>query len=242
MAAIHRDETIRCVPAMGALSSPRESDLRKARTGAPEPIAALNRIVIEDTGEPLVDLRTACPALKIRDGVLPFVRRRVADMVNEAIDSLPGDLRLRLMTALRTIDMQRELYERFARSLRDEHPEWSLATLRRATNRYVAPYDQPAPPGHCTGGAVDVVFTDPSGEFLDLLPPFDDWRIGHTDSTRVSPERQELRQRLLKTMTNVGFSNCRDEYWHYSFGDSAWAVRTGRDRCPYGLILPPSGP
>jgi D-alanyl-D-alanine dipeptidase len=42
-------------------------------------------------------------------------------------------------------------------------------------------------------------------------------------------------------MLDVGFSNCRDEYWHYSFGDSAWAVRIGASECPYGLALPPAG-
>jgi D-alanyl-D-alanine dipeptidase len=40
-------------------------------------------------------------------------------------------------------------------------------------------------------------------------------------------------------MLSVGFSNCEDEYWHYSFGDAAWAVRTGADHCVYGLIEPP---
>jgi D-alanyl-D-alanine dipeptidase len=36
-------------------------------------------------------------------------------------------------------------------------------------------------------------------------------------------------------MLGAGFSNCRDEWWHYSYGDAAWAVRTGRKTCVYGL-------
>src|SRR5262249_28504890 len=33
--------------------------------------------------------------------------------------------------------------------------------------------------------------------------------------------------------------NCRDEFWHYSWGDSAWAVRVGESECPYGWAHPP---
>jgi hypothetical protein len=44
---------------------------------------------------------------------------------------------------------------------------------------------------------------------------------------------------MVEAMLNAGFSNCRDEYWHYSWGDSAWAVRTGEKTCPYGWIDPP---
>lgn len=40
-------------------------------------------------------------------------------------------------------------------------------------------------------------------------------------------------------MHNAGFSNCRDEYWHWSYGDSAWSVRAGASDAIYGLIEPP---
>jgi D-alanyl-D-alanine dipeptidase len=40
---------------------------------------------------------------------------------------------------------------------------------------------------------------------------------------------------LVETMLSVGFSNCRDEWWHYSYGDAGWAVRMGLDSCVYGL-------
>ena len=40
-------------------------------------------------------------------------------------------------------------------------------------------------------------------------------------------------------MLGVGFSNCRDEWWHYSYGDAGWAVRTGSSTCPYGLAQLP---
>jgi len=50
------------------------------------------------------------------------------------------------------------------------------------------------------------------------------------------PEAEEHRKLLVETMLGVGFSNCRDEWWHYSYGDAGWAVRFGQETCSYGLI------
>ena len=55
----------------------------------------------------------------------------------------------------------------------------------------------------------------------------------------LSPEAQQNRDILLHTLLGVGFSNCRDEWWHYSYGDAGWAVRTERNECIYGLCTLP---
>ena len=41
---------------------------------------------------------------------------------------------------------------------------------------------------------------------------------------------------LHDAMVSVGFSNCRDEWWHYSYGDAGWAVRVGEQHCFYGKV------
>jgi GrpB-like predicted nucleotidyltransferase (UPF0157 family) len=41
-------------------------------------------------------------------------------------------------------------------------------------------------------------------------------------------------------MHSTGLSNCRDEFWHWSYGDNAWAVRTGAPFACYAAIDPPS--
>ena len=43
---------------------------------------------------------------------------------------------------------------------------------------------------------------------------------------------------LVDAMLGAGFSNCRDEWWHYSYGDAGWAVRMGFDECFYGIAEP----
>jgi D-alanyl-D-alanine dipeptidase len=207
--------------------------------GAPEPIAALNRVRIVECHEPLVDMRVACPRIVTLARARPFVRQRVAQMLNDAADRLPAHLRLRVSTALRTIDDQRRHWDAYFARMRSEHPEWPESALHRAVNRFFAPYDQPAPPGHCTGGAVDVQLMNDEGELLDMTSPLNGWEAAPTWIKALSSEARRNRFVMVRAMLDAGFSNCRDEYWHYSWGDSAWAVRVGERTCPYGLVKPP---
>ncbi len=46
---------------------------------------------------------------------------------------------------------------------------------------------------------------------------------------------------IIAALLGAGFSNCRDEWWHWSYGDNAWSVRHGFDHALYGLIPPPEG-
>jgi D-alanyl-D-alanine dipeptidase len=215
------------------------------RQGAPEPIAALNRVRILELAqpwidrEPLVDIRHACPDVAPNAGICPYLRREVAAMLNQAQAALPSGYRFRVGTALRTLAMQRHGWDNYFRQMQAEHPEWPLSALRRATNKFFAPYDQKAPPGHCTGGAVDVLLLDSHGNQLDLTSPTTFWEGAYTWSDKISPEAKANRMILVEAMLGAGFSNCRDEYWHYSYGDSAWAVRVGQTECPYGWAHPP---
>lgn len=210
------------------------------KQGAPEPIAALNRVKILETNEPLVDIRSFCPHVVIPETVCPYLRQTVAEKLNRAQSALPEGYRLKIGTALRTLTMQKGGWDRYFQRMKDEHPHWSYASLRRATNKYHAPYDQPAPPGHCTGAAVDVGLLDPAGEPLDLIAPTQGWEAAYTWSDKINAEAKHYRMLMVNAMLDAGFSNCRDEYWHYSYGDSAWAVRVGQTTCLYGFVEPPS--
>jgi D-alanyl-D-alanine dipeptidase len=205
----------------------------------PEPIAALNRVLLRECGEPLVNIRRHCPGVRVARRCLPFLRVRVAGMLNVAQASLPLGYRFRVTTALRTLETQRSLYEKYLGKLRADHPEWSNATLRRCTNRFLAPPDQKAPPGHCTGGAVDLRLLGPGGHALDLTSPYQGWAAARTHLPRLTPRALRNRRLLVEAMLGAGFSNCHEEYWHYSYGDAAWAVRTGSPFCFYGLIEAP---
>jgi len=207
----------------------------------PEPFRLLNRVPIRDVGEPLVDLRVEVPELSFADYCLPYVRQSVAEALRVALVHLPEKCDLRVFTALRTLEQQAEMYWSNYRRAEEEHPDWPKSTLRRMTNRFFAPPDAKAPPGHCTGGAVDVgLFDRETGEGIDVRSPLDGWAGAPTAVEGLSPESAENRRLLCFVMHATGLTNCRDEFWHWSYGDSAWAVRMGEPIAVYGAIGAPN--
>ena len=207
---------------------------RLQAVSGPEPIAALNRVKERECGEPLVDIRKHCPGVRIARGCLPYLRKTVAEKLIQAQAALPSGYKLRVTTALRKKETQQALFDKYFAELTEKHPEWSHATRRRQTCRFFAPYDQPAPPGHCTGAAVDVHLLLPSGKQAELRKPLSGWKSARSLAHGLSEKAVHNREILFAAMLAAGFSNCAEEFWHFSYGDAGWAVRVGELECVYG--------
>ncbi len=222
-------------PSSEIRSRPNSMSWDRAR-GSPEPIAALNRVLERENGEPLVDLREVAPSIRIlRPAVIPYVRQAVAEMCERAAHRLPSGYHLGLVEGWRPIERQQRIYDFFWWAASEAYPERDHRSLRRTVCRWVAPTDQKAPPGHCTGAAVDVWLVDDGGEGIDVTSPFNRFSASPTYTVGLSEDALRNRMILLDTMLSVGFSNCRDEWWHYSYGDAGWAVRAGERTCQYGI-------
>ncbi|MBX3096644.1 MAG: D-alanyl-D-alanine carboxypeptidase family protein [Fimbriimonadaceae bacterium] len=204
--------------------------------GRPEPVRALDRIREVENGESLVDFRKVAPRVVVfRESVIPYVRQRVAEMMLAVSESLPDGISLAVTDAWRPLARQQRIYEFMTRCVLEVNPEISRAALKRTVNRWVAPPDRKAPPGHCTGAAIDVTLLGPDGKDMDMVSPFERLSGGPTFVYGLTEEAHRNRMLLYETMMAAGFSNCRDEWWHYSYGDAGWAVRLGFDSCPYGV-------
>ncbi len=208
----------------------------------PEPFSRINRVPIRDNGEPLVDLRLRLPNLLYAERCLPYLRAGIADKLETASELLAAQgAVLKIHSALRTLEAQAEMYWRNYDKTAEEHPEWPKSALRRYCNKRWAPPDVKAPPGHATGGAVDVkLYSVATGEEMDHVSPYTEWWDAAATRVKGLSEAAASTRRLLSyAMHHAGFSNCRDEYWHWSYGDSAWAVRLGVAEAVYGKIDPP---
>lgn len=212
--------------------------LRWDRTkGRPEPIRLLNLIPELENGEPLVDIRDYAPKLKIvRPHVIPYVRETVAKMVHEATLQIPEPFSIGLVEGWRPLARQQRIYDFMWRSAVEAFPNRDRTALRRTVCRWVAPTDQKAPPGHCTGAAVDVWLLDPEGKEIDVWSPLSRHQAARTYTLGIGEPHQAQRTMLIEAMLSAGFSNCRDEWWHYSYGDAGWAVRSAQPTCFYGLV------
>lgn len=205
----------------------------------PEPISAINKIPIKESSEPTLELSEAAPELILREKRM-FARETVTTMLRKAQTLLPEGYRLLVKTACRSMEYQRNMYWGFYQSISEQHPEWPVSQVRREVNKFLAPPDAKHPPGHTTGGAIDVTIITPNGEELDMVSTIDGihdvMSTLPTYTKNISPRVAKNRQMLIDVMSAAGFSNYPGEWWHWSYGDSAWAVRVGAEYAPYGGI------
>lgn len=212
--------------------------LRDAARGLREPgPSRLDRIPIEECGEGILDIREACPGVLV-ETAMPWARATVCRMLREAAERIPAGTRLRVINAFRTLEAQCAGWETYREFLREQHPAWPQTVLRREANRFVHPPDRPCPPGHTTGAALDVALVREDGQPLEGIEEVfettrDVWR---TFGRRVPQRAREARRLLYDAMVSSGFSNCYDEWWHYSWGDSGWAGRLGHPVALYGVV------
>jgi D-alanyl-D-alanine dipeptidase len=175
-----------------------------------EPIGALDKIPIQENYDPMVDIREFCPEVDVAESVrYPFLRRRVAEMLNQAQSYLPPDYKLSISggySCYRPLEQQAKAYWRFYKRAKEEHPNWPESAVRRHINRGIHPPDAKTPPGHSTGAAIDIGIIDPEGNPLDMrslakgVKPEQARRTSDTLSNKVSPEARANRLMLLRAM------------------------------------------
>jgi len=208
-----------------------------------EPVAGLDKVPIRDGGEPLVDVSVVVPEVATRTRPT-WVRASVAHMLAAAQRRLPSGYRLKVISSLRSLDHQKALYENYLAQLARRHPEWPKSRLRREANKFFAPPDSKHPPGHTTGGAVDVTIVGSDGQDLDMTSVIREGasqaETFPTYSKLITPRAAKNRQLLIEVMSAAGFSNYPGEWWHWSYGDSAWALRTGHECAIYGIAEEPT--
>lgn len=213
-----------------------------ASSPIPEPVAAIDRVPIRESGQPMVDVQSIAPDIKVRQ-VPVYARKTVAEMLREAQCLLPEGYSLFIRTVHRSLQFQETMYRKYYGQLAEKHQDWGPSQLRREVNKFLAPPDAKHPPGHTTGGAVDLTIMDPEGKELDMtstIRPVENANITFaTYSKLVTPRAAKNRQWLVDIMLDVGFSNFPGEWWHYSYGDSAWAVRVNAPEAIYGAAAPP---
>jgi D-alanyl-D-alanine dipeptidase len=161
-------------------------------------------------------------------------------MLCRAQSYLPKGLHVELQDGFRSTDSQQALFTLLCEELKLKHPEWSEAELLEHTNEFVASPYVKIPPPHTTGGAVDVTLVDENGARLDMTSPHGwDETSAPTNFPGISEKARKSRRILIEAMSRAGFTNYLGEWWHWSYGDSAWALRTERDTAIYGQAKPP---
>ncbi len=212
---------------------------------ASEPVYELRRVPIVECGEALVDYLEFEPKLVFDRPRFKYRRESlarigVAERLSEAVKRLPPGYNLGIIEGWRPPHIQRRLYLATWKLFKERHPEWSDASLKRVVNRFTAPLGTKVPPPHSTGGAIDLVLLDDTGQPYDHNSPFEafDPRGFAFDSPGISAEARKTRLILKGALEPTGLTNYPSEYWHWSYGDQGWAYRGGHNNAIYGPIEP----
>lgn len=211
-----------------------------------ETLEEMSSIHIEDNGERLVEVLKLCPEIRYASDHPKFpgatrtcwARETVAKMLCEAQEHLPPGLHLEVQDAYRRDDTQQMLFTALYEELRIRHPGWTLEKVLEHTSEFVASPFISVPPPHTTGGAVDVTLVHDSGEMLDMTSPQGwDEASAPTSFPGISKQARANRRILIEAMSRAGFSNYLGEWWHWSYGDSGWALRAGLKTAIYGKVV-----
>ncbi len=215
---------------------------------------------IEDDGEPLVPLASELISFETPHPYValgaPYgawspwaLRRSVRDRLLEAqrgLTVLRVGWRLHLLDAWRPLAVQAFMVEYTDQLIRRAEPTLSETERReRVFSFWAPPSENPAaPPPHSTGAAVDLTLVDERGRVVNMGSPFDEpTERSYPDhfAGAVDEEGREAhanRQLLAKVMREAGFVRHPNEWWHFSYGDRAWAREHDLELARYGRAEP----
>ena len=161
-----------------------------------------------------------------------------------ASNLLPGDFSLFVFESFRPKEVQLERFNFKLKQLQEKFPNLETSEIERRARLGIADPRHGVGP-HQTGGAVDVTILDKNNEPLDMgtdwaefnnYTPTKNWHklICRKNGFTIMKNRALL----LKVMKDSGFVNYPGEWWHYSYGDQAWATYTGNKNAFYSETNP----
>jgi D-alanyl-D-alanine dipeptidase len=182
-----------------------------------------------------VDLKTFCPGVIVQMNyattdnftgeVVPGYRAQKALLAKEAAELLANVQKEALSSglSLKIFDSYRpkkavQFFIEWAEK-RESNPELKQLYYPRYTRKEILDNGFIArQSSHSRGSAVDLTLVDlKTGNELDMGTIFDYFdEASHTDSAKVDYEQKKNRQILKSMMESAGFSNFRQEWWHYS--------------------------
>lgn len=171
-----------------------------------------------------------------------LLRQTIADKLLRVLDQIENNYGLGIFDAYRPNTVQQLWFEAELKKIQTSHQSWSMERCVDEVKRWLSPAqsDSTLPPSpHSTGGAIDltIVRLEDAVIPIDMGSDYGKWNSrSWTDSQEISRSARDNRIQLRKLMASVGMANYPGEWWHYSWGDSFWAVTTGSEQAVYGRI------
>jgi len=200
-------------------------------------------IPIRECGEPLVDLRKACPGVVIdlgrermeKEGTA-YLRKTVAEMINEALWHLPQGMTFIIRDAWRPQKVQKDIFELFVGRFSERNPNKSKEEIVKDVGAFVAPFEGPEVSGHLTGGAVDLRLWKDGKRIPMRSEDLSYEENSQSNQPKLHDYLRKNREIMFRALAKAGLSNYPKEFWHWSYGDLWWAKRLGKKFAIYGPV------
>jgi D-alanyl-D-alanine dipeptidase len=191
------------------------------------PSGYVNKKQIRDNGSPLVDISNdkafSMDERAMRRGGC-WVRADMVPMLHAAASQLPDGIKLHFFGGWRHLAVQWTAWEKNLADKRKLHPDASDAEVARIARLTSADPTRGGFGPHQTGGAIDLTLIK-DGKELDMGTPLSYHGVECvTDFAGITPQQRKNRYMLRDVMHAAGFINYPGEWWHYSYGDRAWAA------------------
>lgn len=149
-----------------------------------------------------------------------------------------SDKVLIIRSVWRSFEHQQLLWNRNFEVARKAHPDKSLEEIEKIALQFTAPRGKSM---HATGGAVDALIYDSANDRVMDFGTNDGYKLTlnekcyplHPD---ISPEAKRNRKVLMDLFEAEGFVCDLTEYWHFDYGNAAWAVELGKEYSIYGIV------
>jgi len=202
----------------------------------------LPTISIKEDNSPLLNLKDSGFNLIFE----PSIKKNYKYMVREAVFDKVGrisqhldleDKTLIIRSTWRSLDHQRLLWEDRVDSLKKKYPNKQTEEIEELVSYFIAP---PSKSMHSTGGAVDALIYDLKNDYVMNFGTNDGLKINLNDKCYpyhpyITPEAKNNRKLLIGLFEEEDFVVDIKEYWHFDYGNIAWAIEKGKDHAIYGI-------
>ncbi len=206
-------------------------------------VQLLPTIEIKEDHSPLLSLNESGFNLIFEESVKEDYKYMVREAVFEKIGRISKrldkeDKTLIMRSTWRSFEHQRLLWEERVEALEKEYPNKQIEEIEELVSYFIAP---PSKSMHATGGAVDALIYDLKNDCVMRFGTNDGLKINLNDKCYpyhpyITPEAKTNRKLLIGLFEEEGFVTDIKEYWHFDYGNAAWAIEKGRERAIYGII------
>ena len=211
-------------------------------------------IPIEECGESLLQIEPSEFILEpkyFEQGLIEtsdmYLREGALKALRKAQTLLPKGHHFKLWDCYRPMALQEALFVQVKEEVAGKHPNWNEEQVFAEARKFIAiPDRSDEVPPHCSGGTVDLTVVNESGEELNFGTEFDEFTeechaFYYEDIIGPDPAEQAItrnRETLVSAMTEVGFIQYEEEWWHFDYGNQLWAMNAKKPHAIYGAGEP----